>query len=182
MWKHREVPALRRCRAGTRGRWGGQSFGVGVLGRTAWPDLAPPVPPLPIHASTPPQSGKSPPVLTLSFVFHSLCRRFTAASPHPGRHLDLANQTCPACSGRRVVWRGCLQTAALLAAQGSWQLRSQRVALPAGEEPRPLPDLRLIFPRCLSWNPSPICIEGLVLPTSGRPHPGQGESSMAWRR
>lgn len=129
-----------------------------------------------------PQSGKSPPVLTLSFVFHSLCRRFTAASPHPGRHLDLANQTCPACSGRRVVWRGCLQTAALLAAQGSWQLRSQRVALPAGEEPRPLPDLRLIFPRCLSWNPSPICIEGLVLPTSGRPHPGQGESSMAWRR
>lgn len=73
-----------------------------------------------------PQSGKSPPVFTLSFVFHSLRCRFTAACPHPGRHLDFANQTCPACSGRRVVWRGCLQAAALLAAQGSWQLRSQR--------------------------------------------------------
>ena len=129
-----------------------------------------------------PQSGKSPPVFTLSLVFHSLRCRFTAASPHPGRHLDFANQTCPACSVRRAVWRDCLQTAELLAAPRSRQLQSQRVALPAAEEPRPLPDLRLIFPRCPSWNPSPICIEGLVLPTSGRPRPGQGESSMARRR
>lgn len=42
---------------------------------------------------------------------------------------------------KTVVWRDFLQTAVLITARGSYKLQSQRVALPAGEEPRPLPDL-----------------------------------------
>lgn len=52
-------------------------------------------------------------------------------------------------------------------------------ALPAGEEPCPLPDLCLIIPCRPSWNPSLICTEGLVLPTSGPPE--REESCAIWR-
>lgn len=164
-----------------RGGWGGQSFGVGVLGRTARPDLAPPVLPLPIHASTPPNpashrlSSRCP----LFFIHYAV-----GSLPHPhiqGGILTLQTEPVPLALEDRRLER---LPADCRAPRGSGLLATAvpEVALPAGEEPRLLPDLRLLFPRRLSWGPSPICIEGLVLPTSGRPHPGQGESSVAWRR
>lgn len=83
--------------------------------------------------------------------------RLAVSSPHLGRHYYSANKTCPACPGRWVVWRDFLQTAVLILARGSRKLQSQRVALPAGEKPCPLPDLCLIIPCRPSWNPSPVC-------------------------
>lgn len=87
--------------------------------------------------------------------------RLAVSSPHRGRHYYFANKTCPACPGRWVVWRDFLQTAVLILAQASCKLQSQRVALPAGEKPCPLPDLCLIIPCRPSWDASPVCTKAL---------------------
>lgn len=138
-------------------------------------------PPPSVHLCQPHPALGTPchPSSFCSFVFHSLRRRLAASSLHPGRHYYFANKTCPARPGRWVVWRDFLQTAVLIVAQDSCKLQSQRVALPAREEPCPLPDLCLIILCRPSWNPSPICTEGLLLPTSGRPR--QGENCVTWR-
>lgn len=138
-----------------------------------------PAPP-PFHCAspTPPMAPHLHLSFFCSFVFHSLHCRLAASSPHRGRHYYFANKTCPACLARWVVWRDFLQTAVLIVAQDSCKLQSQRVALPAGEEPCPLHDLCLIIPCRPSWNPSLICTEGLVLPTSGQAR--QGENHVIW--
>lgn len=89
-------------------------------------------------------------LLCLSFI---TCR-LAPSSRILGRHYYLANKTCPACPGRWAVWRDFLRAAALLVVQDSCKLQSQRVALPAREEPCPLPDLCLIIPCRPSWNPA----------------------------
>lgn len=113
--------------------------------------------------------------------------RLAVSSPHLGRHYYFANKTCPACPGRWVVWRDFLQTAVLILAQGSCKLQSQRVALPAGEKPCPLPDLCLIIPCRPSWNPSPVHKKALYcqpLDASGREKTtsfgsGRGQTDIA---
>lgn len=167
--------------------WAGQIFGVEVphrtsksLGAQAWcyppPSSSPQqqLPPHPWHLS--------PPVSIPLLCFHSLHCRLAASSPHLGRHYYFANKTCPACPGRWAVWRDFLKTAVLIVAPDSCKLQSQRVALPAREEPCPLPDLCLIIPYHPSWDPSPICKEVLVLLTSGCARPiEQVENHTIWR-
>lgn len=96
-------------------------------------------PALPVHSITNLPSF-------FAFVCHSLHRELAVSCPHLGRHYYFANKTCPACPARWVVWRDFLQTAVLIVAQDSCKLQSQRVALPAREEPCPLHDLCLIIP------------------------------------
>lgn len=70
---------------------------------------------------------------------------------------------------------------------GSCKLQSQRVALPAGEKPCPLPDLCLIIPCRPSWNPSPMHTKALScqpLDASGREKTtafgsGRGQTDVA---
>lgn len=91
---------------------------------------------------------------------------------HPGRHLDFANKTCPACPGRRSSGEiSCRQLcSSLLGALINCSHRGWHF-LPGRNLGLSLTSL--IFPCCPSWNLSLICIEGPVLPTSVRPptHP-----------
>lgn len=105
----------------------------------------------------------------LAFVFHSLPCKLAVSSPHLGRHYYFANKTCPACWARWVVWRDFLQTAVLIVAQDSCKLQSQRVALPAREEPCPLHDLCLIIPAVHLGVPLSFALRALSCRPQARP-------------
>lgn len=110
----------------------------------------------------------SAPVFTLSFVYIHYAVCSLPCPQHPGRHLDFANETCPACPGRRSSGEiSCRQLCSSLlgvlinCSHRGWHfLPGRNLSLSLTS---------LIFPCCPPWNSSLICIEGLVLPTSVHP-------------
>lgn len=167
---------------------GRQVVGVGVLCRT-WSTTrlrggpARPLPPEPV----PPALALQPhppwrstvTCLPSAPLFSFIPLQVSCLLPTSREALLLCKQNMSCLPGKM----GCLERfpadcCAHIAAQDSCKRQSQRVALPAGEEPCPLRDLGLIIPCGPSCSPSLLPAEGLVLPTGGQAR--QGGNRIPW--